>query len=238
LSLVLVTGGTGRLGTHAVRLLRTRGHQIRVLSRRAGGDLRTGVGVREAAAGVELVLHAATDTHHRFGAGDPQQTRNLLATCAEVRHLLYVSIVRVDQIPLGYYAHKLECERLLSESGLPCTVLRATQFHELLDGLLSRLARWPLAPLPPRAKVQPVAAEEVAGRCVELLEGEPVGRAPDFGGPEIHTVRELLGLWPGRMRLLPLPIVGHLLRALAEGRNTTPEHADGGITWAQYLGRR
>jgi uncharacterized protein YbjT (DUF2867 family) len=237
-SVILVTGGTGRLGTHAVRLLRARAHQVRVLSRRTGGDLRTGVGVREAAAGVELVLHAASDTHYRRGAGDPQQTRNLLAACENVRHVVYISIVGIDQIPLGYYAHKLECERLVSESGLPHTVLRATQFHELVDGLFTKLARWPLAPLPPRAKVQPVAAEEVARRCVELLEGKPLGRAPDFGGPEIRTVRELLDLWPGRMRLLPLPIVGRLLHALAEGRNTAPGHADGRLTWAQYLARQ
>ena len=57
-SAVLVTGGTGRLGTHAVRLLQARGHQVRVLSRRIGGDLRRNLGVREAAAGVEFVLHA------------------------------------------------------------------------------------------------------------------------------------------------------------------------------------
>jgi uncharacterized protein YbjT (DUF2867 family) len=148
-SVVLVFGGTGRLGTHAVLLLRARGHTVRVLSRRTGGDLRTGVGVREAAAGVS-----------------------------------------------------------------------------------------PLAPLPLRAKMQPVAAEEVARRCVDLLEGESLGDAPDFGGPEIRTVRELLDLWPGRLRVLPLPIVGRLLHALAEGRNTTPAHADGRLTWAQYLARR
>jgi uncharacterized protein YbjT (DUF2867 family) len=184
------------------------------------------------------VLHAASDTHHRFGAGDPQQTRNLLSACANVRHLLYVSIVGVDQIPLRYYAHKLECERLISESGLPYTVLRATQFHELVADLFTKLARWPLALLPPPAQVQPVAAEEVARRCVDLLESEPLGRALDFGGPEIHTLRELLDIWPGRLRVLPLPIVGRLLHAYAEGRNTTPARADGRITWAQYLARR
>jgi hypothetical protein len=107
-----------------------------------------------------------------------------------------------------------------------------------LRGVFAKLARWPLAPLPLRAKVQPVAAADVAQRCVDVLEGEPRGRAPDFGGPEIRTVRELLDLWPGRMRLVPPPIVGRLLHAPAEGRNTTPGHADGRITWAQYLARR
>jgi hypothetical protein len=54
----------------------------------------------------------------------------------------------------------------------------------------------------------------------------------------MNSVRELVDLWPGRLRLLPLPIVGHLLHAYAEGRNTTPEHADGRLAWAQYLARR
>jgi hypothetical protein len=65
-----------------------------------------------------------------------------------------------------------------------------------------------------------------------LLEADPLGRALNFGRPEIHTVRELLDLWPGRLRVLPLPIVRHLPHAYAEGRNTTPEHADGRLTWA------
>jgi hypothetical protein len=108
----------------------------------------------------------------------------------------------------------------------------------LLDGLFSKLARRPLAPLPLRAKMQPVAGEEVARRCVDLLEGESLGDAPDFGGPEIRTVRELLDLWPGRLRVLPLPIVGRLVHTLAEGRNTTPVYADGRLTRAQYLARR
>jgi hypothetical protein len=95
----------------------------------------------------------------------------------------------------------------------------------IIEAIFTKLARWPLAPLPPRARVQPVAAAEVAARCVEVLQAEPAGRAPDFGGPEVRTLRELLELWPGRLRLLPLPIVGLALCVFANGWNTTPEHA-------------
>jgi uncharacterized protein YbjT (DUF2867 family) len=237
-SAVLVTGGTGTLGRHAVRILRAQGHDVRVLSRRTSGDLRTGAGVREAADWVELVLHAASDPHYRSGAGDPQQTRNLLAARTSVRHLVYVSIVGIDRIPYAYYRHKLECERLIRESEVAHAILRATQFQELIEAIFTKLARWPLAPLPPRARVQPVAAAEVAARCVEVLQAEPAGRAPDFGGPEVRTLRELLELWPGRLRLLPLPIVGRTLRAFANGWNTTPEHAARRMIWRRYLARR
>ncbi len=238
MSKTLVTGGTGTLGSYLVPMLRERGHDVRVLSRRTGGDLVTGAGVREAVESVDLVVHAASDTHRRFGAGDPQQTRNLLAACGEVRHLLYVSIVGIDRMPYGYYRHKLECERLVEESEIPYSIQRATQFHELLDGYLAKAARWPIVPLPLTAKVQPVAAREVAARCVDVVGAEPRGRAADFGGPEILTLREVLDVWPGRVRALPLPTVGRLLRGFHGGRNTTPEHAEGRLTWAQYLADR
>jgi uncharacterized protein YbjT (DUF2867 family) len=233
--LIVVTGGTGALGRHAVRALRERGHVVRVVARGTGFDLRDGAD--EAVKGAGLVLHAASDTR-RIGATDARQTRNLVAACGRVRHLLYVSIVGVDAIPYRYYRRKLECERLIDQSSVPHTILRATQFHELVDSVLTTLGRWPLAPLPLNAKGQLVAAADVAARCVELLEGEPLGRAPDFGGPEVLTLRQVLELWPGRVRTLPLPTMGRVLRGFRAGLNTTPDHPNGVQTWAQYIAAR
>jgi uncharacterized protein YbjT (DUF2867 family) len=231
-SVVVVTGGA--LGRHAVRVLGERGYQVRVVSRRTGVDLAGGEAIDAALTGADLVLHAASDTH-RLGGGDSNQTRNLLAACGRVRHLLYVSIVGIDAIPYRYYRRKLECERIIEQSDVPHTILRSTQFHELIDGLLTSVGRWPLAPLPLGAHAQPVAAAEVAARCAELLEGEPLGRAPDFGGPEVLTLRQLR---PGRLRVLPLLSIGRVLRGYRAGLNKTPEHADGVQTWTQYLAAR
>jgi uncharacterized protein YbjT (DUF2867 family) len=225
------------LGTHAVCVLRERGHDVRVLARGTGVDLATGIAVDEAVNGAELVLHAATDIR-RLGATDPKQTRNLVAACGQVRHLVYISIVGIDAIPYRYYRRKLECERIIEQSGVPYSILRATQFHELVDRVLSKVSRWPIVPLPLDAKGQTVAAAEVAARCAELLEGEPLGRAPDFGGPKIMTLREMIELWPGRVRAMPLPTIGRILRGFRAGLNTTPEHADGVQTWAEYLAAR
>jgi uncharacterized protein YbjT (DUF2867 family) len=150
-TLVVVTGGTGVLGQHATRVLGERGHAVHAVARRTGVDLTARADVDAALQGAELVLHAASDTR-RFGARDLTQTRNLLAACGHVRHLLYVSIVGIDAIPYRYYRRKLECERLIEQSGVPHTILRATQFHELIDWALTALGRWPLAPLPLRAK--------------------------------------------------------------------------------------
>ena len=237
MSLVVVTGGTGVLGRHAARVLSARGHEVRAVSRRTGVDLAVREAVDAALTGADLVLHAASDTR-RLGAGDAKQTGNLLAACDQVRHLLYVSIVGIDAIPYRYYRRKLACEQLIEQGRVPHTILRATQFHELIDWALTALRSWPLAPLPLDAMAQPVGAADVAARCAELLEREPLGRAPDFGGPEVLTLRQVLELWPGRIRALPLPSVGRVLRGFRAGLNTTPEHADGIQTWAQYVAAR
>ena len=93
----MVTGGTGVLGTHAVRVLGERGHDVRVLARRTGVDLAVRADVEACLSGADVILHAASDTR-RLGAGDARQVRNLLAACDDVRHLLYVSIVGIDAI--------------------------------------------------------------------------------------------------------------------------------------------
>jgi uncharacterized protein YbjT (DUF2867 family) len=197
-AVVLVTGGTGRLGTHLVPILRGRGHDVRVLSRRAGagthvGDLTSGEGLAEAAAGAELVLHAASD-ERRLGRPDLEQTRRVVAAAGAARHLLYVSIVGIDAIPLAYYKHKLACE---------------------------------------------VAAAEVAQRAAELLDGEPLARAPDFGGPEVLTVRAIVDTWRthrGRpRRIVRVRVPGRIARAFREGRNTCPDHAEGRQRWREFV---
>jgi uncharacterized protein YbjT (DUF2867 family) len=244
MSTVLVTGGTGVLGAHAVSLLRERGHEVRVLSRRPGagthvGDLATGAGVAQAAAGAELILHAASDPS-RLGRADLRQSRQLLAAASDARHLLYASIVGIDAIPFSYYRAKLACEREIEAAPVPHTVLRATQFHELLGLLLRGAERLPMVALPLAWRFQTVAAAEVAARAVELLEGAPAGRARDFGGPEVLTLGELVGIWRERRgkprAVLPLRFPGELYRAFRDGRNTCPDHADGRRRWEEFVG--
>lgn len=243
MSTVLVTGGSGALGRHIVERLRVRGHDVRVLSRREGAgthvaDLATGEGVRAAAEGAELIVHAASD-FRRFGKPDAAQTRNLLAVAGGARHVLYVSIVGIDRIPFRYYRHKLACEELVANAGVPHTILRATQFHDLIAAALGAVERLPLAPLPLDFRFQPVATEDVAVRVADLIEGEPLGRAADFGGPEVLTLAELAEQWRaarGRpRRTLRIPLWGKIARGFRAGANTCPDHADGTQTWARYV---
>lgn len=237
---ILVTGGTGQLGRAVVTRLRAAGEEVRVLSRRPGrdvvpGDLRTGRGIDSALAGVDVVVHCATDFRH-----EATLARTLVeaARWAGAPHLVYVSIVGVDRVPLGYYRAKLETEQLIAASGLPYTIQRATQFHALVRTMLAGASRLPVVPVP-RVSFQPVDVRDVAGRLADLVRDDPAGRAPDFGGPEILAAAELtqavLEASGRRRRLVPVTVPGETFRAYAGGGHLTPDHRDGEITFARYL---
>ncbi|ONI69338.1 NmrA family transcriptional regulator [Kribbella sp. ALI-6-A] len=236
---LLVTGGTGTLGRPTVARLRAAGHTVRVLSRRTGpdlvtGDLNTGEGVAAAVDGVDMVVHLATG----LGKRDVQQTRNLLAATPATTRVLYLSIVGIDRNPLPYYRHKLEAERLV-ESRTAFTILRATQFHELLDRIFG--VKVP-ALFAPAMTLQPIAVDEVATRVTELV-AEPVsGRAPDIGGPERRPLPELARVWKAargsRRPVVPVRVPGQIFGAFADGAGLVDGPSYGTITFADHLGDR
>ena len=238
---LLVTGGTGRLGRPAVNAFRAAGHQVCVLSRRAGpehvvADLTTGEGLTAAVQGADVVVHLATSTRGQ----DAQQTRNLLGAVAGLRHLVVMSIAGIDRIPLGYYRAKLEVERLVEESGVPYTILRATQFHDLVAQVFAAQRYLPVV-VAPKMMMQPIAVEEVAARLTELVGAPPLkGRAPDIGGPERLSVPELAHIWKrakgSRRPILPVRLGGKVFRAFAAGDAMVDGPAYGRITFAEHLG--
>jgi uncharacterized protein YbjT (DUF2867 family) len=239
---VLVTGATGTLGRPTVTRLRANGHDVRALSRREGpglitGDLLTGAGIADAVAGVDTVLHLATS-----GTKDVAATRTLLAAAqrASIAHLVVISIVGVDRIPLGYYRGKVEIERLTAESGLPHTILRATQFHSLVAGLFA--VRGLPVIVAPAVSMQPIAPDEVAQRLVELTETGPSGRVPDIGGPAQRPLRELARSWKAsagsRRPIVALRLPGRIFAALSAGHGMVPGPGYGRATFEDYLAER
>jgi uncharacterized protein YbjT (DUF2867 family) len=240
----LVTGGTGQLGSPTVALLREAGHEVRVLSRRRGeglatGELVSGTGIREALEHVHTVIHLASTGSSK----DVDAAHTLIDASkkAGVEHLVLISIVGVDDIPLGYYRAKAESERLLRDSGLPHTILRATQFHSFVDTVY-RLQRFLPVLFAPKLSFQPIAVEEVAERLVELATASPAGRVADIGGPERRTARELGELWRdatgSRRAIVPLSMPGRTFAGYAAGHNLVPGVPYGRRTFSQYLAER
>ena len=237
---VLVAGGTGTLGRVVVDQLLASGAEVRILSRgrrrhrrsdveHVQGDLRTSAGLAAAVSGIDTIVQCAEHTHHLVAA----------AKQAGSPHLVYTSIVGIDRVPLGLYRRKLADEELIATSGLPWTVLRATQFHDLIAVLLRMLAKPPVLALPAGWRFQPVDVREVGDRLARLALGEPVGRAPDFGGPEVRGITDLarsyLAIVGKRRPILPVRLPGRVFRAYRAGGNLAPEHACGTVTFEQYL---
>jgi uncharacterized protein YbjT (DUF2867 family) len=257
-SLILVTGGTGTLGRHIVPRLRDAGHDIRVLSRQrlasvdgieyVTGDLVKGDGIEPAVDGAGIIVHCAGSSK-----GDDDATRNLVraASRAGTPHLVYISVIGADRIPVvsgidrtmfGYFASKLAAERVVADSGLPWTTLRAAQFHDLLLMVARQMAKLPVIPVPAGFRFQPVDAGEVAGRLVELALGRPAGLVPDLGGPRVYGLADLLRGYlraRGKQRtMVPVRIPGKAARAVRAGANLAPERAVGHRTWEDFLAER
>jgi uncharacterized protein YbjT (DUF2867 family) len=250
---VLVTGGTGTLGRALVRTLLDQGRAVRVLSRRPPtpavpaavgwvvGDLLTGDGLPEALDGVRAVVHCASDP--RTPDRDLDAAVQLLLACraAHVEHLVDISIVGVDAVDLGYYRVKLRVEELVEDGGVPWTILRATQFHDFAAGLLDSLSRGPVAVVPSGLQDQPVDVREVALRLAELVEAGPSGRVADLGGPEVLDVPEMMRTFlasTGRRRpVWTVPLPGRL-GGFRDGGHLTPSHADGRVTFGEWLHQR
>ncbi|MFG1813298.1 SDR family oxidoreductase [Kribbella sp. NPDC049174] len=235
---ILVTGGTGTLGRPTVEHLRAAGHEVRVLSRRSGpglitGDLNTGTGIAPAVEGVDTIVHLATG----LGRRDVQQARNLLQATPPTTPVVVMSIVGIDRIPLPYYRAKLEVERLVAESGTPYTILRATQFHDLLDRIFC--LKLPVI-FAPSITLQPIAVEDVAVRLTELAAEPPHnGRVPDIGGPEQRRVPDLARAWASargsRRPVVPLRVPGKTFRAYASGAALVDRPSYGRITFEEHV---
>ena len=213
---ILVTGSTGTLGRALAPQLTAAGHEVRAFSRRprppstpaqawATGDLRANTGLDEALAGIDVIVHCASAQR-----GDQAAAQNLIAAArrAGAPHLVYISIVGVDQVPVGYYRAKLAVERLIEDSGLPWTILRATQFHDLILRGCEALA----------------SQEGKAG-------GPQVRTSRDLAGRYLRASGR-------RRRVLPVWLPGRAFAGLRRGGLLAPGHATGTVTFDEFLAGR
>ena len=252
---ILVTGATGALGRDVVKVLLERRHRVRILSRKPGigddwvhGDLVTGAGLETAVTGIDAIIHAgsATTEWTKLHATDVVGTRRLLAMAREagVGHAIYISIVGMEGVPsYPYYKAKLEAEAVVREGIVPWSILRATQFHTLMETFLSGLTKLPrLATVPYQWKFQPVDTRDVATRLADAAGMEAAGMLPDFGGPEVRDFKSIAVSWLQarrlNKRLVNLWLPFKFSREFADGKLLCPGHKEGTVTFEQYLDKR
>ncbi|HEY1409467.1 MAG TPA: NAD(P)H-binding protein [Promineifilum sp.] len=248
---LLVTGGTGVLGSQVVRRAAEAGWTVRSLSRGskpahpAGewvqADLVTGQGVEEAVRGIDVIIHCASLFGREQPASAGEGSAPLLAAArrAGVANFIYTSIAGTDRSHYGYYLLKTAEEKALASSGVPHTIIRLTQFHSLVETVLGSLSRRFGQLSPCGWRFQPLAPEDAADLLIELAKQPAAGRAPDAGGPEIRTLDSLAESWMeitgARKRLIHLPSFGSLSKAWSTGINLTPDNPAGSVTWEQWL---
>jgi len=249
---IAVPGGTGMLGRAVVDELVRRGHHVRVLTRtpprhpQVGTthhvvDVATGAGLDEALAGVDAVVDA-TNTPGSGRKAWPvvvDGTRRLLEAEARagVGHHVAISIVGIDKVPFSYYRAKLAQEQLVETGPVPWSIVRATQFHELLDLAFATTARARLVPAS-AFPVAPVDPRFVAGILADAAEAGPGGRLAPVAGPDVAPVGELARAWAQargrRVLALPVPLRPRARRALMDGALVPA--ADSAITGGPSFG--
>ncbi|MFD4527390.1 SDR family oxidoreductase [Streptomyces sp. NPDC058470] len=190
-----VIGGTGLIGSQVVRNLNAAGHEAVPHSQSTGADVITGQGLDEAAAGADVIVNLTNSP--TFDEASPAFFRtsmdNLLAVGQKggVRHFVILSIVGVDQVPeLDYYRAKALQEEILAAGPIPYSIVRATQFMEFVDAVLSWTTDGDTVRLP-ATPIQPIAAKDVAAAVAEVAAGAPLGGIRNIAGPEIFTLDEL-----------------------------------------------
>lgn len=250
---IAVVGGTGSLGKPVVAALVARGDEVLVLTRNAPKRLPDGAshrqidltedeGLAEALDGVEAVVNAANTKSQRNAAPVMVEgTKRLLraGAAAGARHYVGISILGCDRVPIPYYKVKIAEEEAIADGEMPWSLLRATQFHDLIGWAFEGAGRLRLVPTG-SVRLQPIDVSVVADRLAEIAHAEPAGRLPDMAGPRVETLSELASAWRrAGHRGLPLriPAVGRIGRPLREGALCDPDAAAGGRTFEEWLAR-
>ncbi|CAJ1500923.1 SDR family oxidoreductase [[Mycobacterium] kokjensenii] len=196
---ITVMGASGQIGGKVVALLRAAGHETVAASRDTGADVLSGDGLAEALAGADVLVDVVNSPDFSDGPVLDFFTRSTTnqvaaAKAADVGHYVALSIVNCDELPdSGYMRAKVAQERIVTESGLPYTIVRATQFHEFADGIITSITVDGQVRAPD-GLIQPIAGAEVAAEVARAAQAAPADGIVDIGGPQKMTFAELATL--------------------------------------------
>jgi uncharacterized protein YbjT (DUF2867 family) len=193
---IVIIGGTGLIGSKTVAILRQGGHEVVAASPKSGVNAVTGEGLKEAMTGAQVVIDLANSPSFEDKAVLEffrTSGRNLFAAeaAAGVRHHVALSIVATDRTDNGYFRAKAAQERLIVASGIPYTIVRATQFLEFLGGIADSGADGNVVRLPP-VLFQPIAADDVAAIVAEVALAAPRNGIVEIAGPERAPFNEIV----------------------------------------------
>jgi uncharacterized protein YbjT (DUF2867 family) len=200
---IVVIGGSGLIGSKVVSILRQRGHEVVAASPSTGVNTLTGAGLAEALAGAQVVVDVANSpSFEDKPAMDFFETsgRNLLAAekTAGGKHHVALSVVGTDRLTgsgagslSGYFRAKMAQENLIKASGIPFTILHATQFFEFAKGIAQSGADGSTIRLS-SVLMQPIAAEEVSAAVADAALGQPVNGIIEVAGPDQMRQDELV----------------------------------------------
>ena len=194
---VVIIGGTGLIGSKVVRKLREHGHEAVPASPDTGVNTLTGEGLAEALAGAHVVVDVSNSPSFEDAAVldfFQTSTRNILAAeeRAEVRHHVALSVVGTERLSeSGYIRAKQAQERLIRASGMPYSVVHATQFFEFIPRIADELTVGSEVRVPP-VLFQPMAAEDVAQAVGKVSVGAPINGVIEVGGPQQLRFDEII----------------------------------------------
>jgi uncharacterized protein YbjT (DUF2867 family) len=193
---IVIIGGTGLIGSKTAAILRQGGHDVVAASPRTGVDSITGVGLKEAMAGAQVVIDLTNSPSFEDKAVlefFETSGRNLAAAeaVAGVKHHVALSIVAIDRTDNGYFRAKVAQERAIVGSAIPYTIIRATQFTEFLGGIADSSADGTMVRLPP-ILFQPIAADDIAPIVAEVAQAAPRNGIVEIAGPERAPFNEII----------------------------------------------
>ncbi len=244
---IVVIGGSGLIGSRVVTQLRQRGHEVVAASPSTGVNTVTGEGLKEALASTDVAVDVANSPSFETGAAlafFEASGRNVLAAekAAGVKHHVALSVVGTERLlEFGYFGAKLGQEGLIKNSGQPYTIVRATQFFEFVGGIAQEATQGQTVRVS-SARIQPMAADDVAAAVVDAALAAPVNGTIEVAGPESfqmdQLIRKYLSAKNDRRDVITDPAARYFGIKLND-RSLTPDAGArlGAITFDEWLRR-
>jgi uncharacterized protein YbjT (DUF2867 family) len=242
---IVIIGGSGLIGKKLVKLLREEDHEVVAASRSTGINALTGEGLSKALSGARVVVDVSNSPSFEDQAVlefFETSGRNLLAAekMAGVRHHVALSVVGTDRmLASGYFRAKLAQENLIKASGIPYTIVRATQFFEFVGAIAQAATDGSTVRLP-HALMQPIVSDDVAAALADVALDEPLNGTIDLAGPESipmdELVRQFLSASGDARQVVIDPQAGYFGTAIDDGSlRPAGESRKGPTRYAEWL---